>query len=335
MKRIKVAQIGCGCQHSGQIMQCMLKHPELFEVAGVADTDGYGGHPDFDGVPRLTEEEIFGLKGLDAIIVEPEEHFLLETAQRCIDRGFPIHMDKPGGEDYEGFRRLMSEAKRKKLLVHMGYMYRTNPAVLYAFDMVRSGALGQVIAIDTAMSTDHPDFMKAWLGTFQGGTMYILGCHMIDMILTLMGDRMPERILSFRKKTGFHNIDVCDNSYALLEYPEAICTVRINSSEINGYGRRHLVVNGEKGSIEIMPLEGPIRANLSLREDVKSPFAEVRRPLYFQLSGRYDAMMWEFVAILCGEIENPYSYEHEVALHKAHLIACGFDGLDLCEPIIL
>lgn len=335
MRRIRVAQIGCGCQHSGQIMQCMLKHPEWFEVVGVADTDGYGRDPDFDGVPRLTEEEIYNIEGLDAIIVEPEEHFLLETACRCVDRGFPIHMDKPGGEDYEAFRDLMATAKRKHIPVHIGYMYRTNPAVMYTYEKVRSGELGKIIAIDTAMSTDHPDDMKKWLGTFQAGTMYILGCHMIDMILTLMGEHMPERILSFRKKTGFHGIDVYDNNFAVLEYPEAVCTVRINSSEINGYGRRHLVVCGEKGSIEIMPLEGPIRANLSMREDVKSPFAEVRRPLHFESSGRYDEMMKEFAAIVCGDMENPYSYEHEVMLHKAYLAACGFEGLNLHEPIVL
>lgn len=334
MKRIKVAQIGCGCQHSGQVMQCMLHFPEIFDVVGVADIDGYGSDHDFDGVPRMTEDEIYAVKGLDAIIVEPEEHFLTDTAKRCIERGFPIHMDKPAGENYEDFHALLSLAKAKDLPVHMGYMYRYNPAVRFCLEKVRAGELGKIIAIDTAMSVDHPDHMKKWLGTFKAGTMYILGCHMVDLIMTIMGG-MPEKIYSFQKKTMIHGIDLYDNDFALLEYPGATCTVRINSSEANGFGRRQLVVVGEKGSIDIMPMESPLRASISMKDAGVNPFSEYRTPLNFTVGGRYDDMMKEFAAIVRGEIANPYTYEHELALHKAHLVACGLQDLALDEEITL
>lgn len=332
MKPIKVAQIGCGCQHSGKIMKCLLDHPEVFTVVGVADIDGYGSDPDFDGVARLTEEQILAMTDLDAIIVEPEEHLLQDTARRCIDRGFNIHMDKPGGENYERFRELMGLAKQKGLVVHMGYMYRYNPAVRHCVESVRNGQLGRILAIDSAMSTDHPDAMKRWLGTFPGGTMYILGCHMIDLILTLRG--APERIIPYNKKTMQGGIDVYDNNLAILEYPDGVCTVRISSSEVNGYGRRQLVVCGSEGTIEIMPMEHPLRVSVAMKAEAKSPFAETRRPLQFEEGGRYDAMMHAFARMVRGELVNPYTYEHEVALQRATLIACGCD-LDLHEEISL
>ncbi len=332
MRKIKVGQIGTGCQHAGQIMQCMLKFPEVFDIVGLVDTDGQGSHPDFDGVRRITEEELFSCDGLDAVIVEPEEHYLPSVAKRCIDRGCSIHMDKPGGEAFGEFRDIMKEAKRKGLVVQMGYMYRYNPAVQHCIDLVRSGGLGEILTIDTAMNTGHPDFMREWLGTFEGGSMYIFGCHMIDFILTMQG--MPLRIIPFQKKTFLNGIDVYDNCYALLEYPKGVSTVRINSTEVNGFGRRQLVVCGSKGTMEIKPLENPLLASISTRDMVESPFRNYKQPLDFEVKGRYDDMMLDFAAMVGEKKENPYTYEYEVALHRAYLIACGVK-LDLGEDIVL
>lgn len=197
---------------------------------------------------------------------------------------------------------------------------------------MRAGELGRILAIDTAMSTDHPAAMKEWLGTFPGGTMYILGCHMIDLILTLRGT--PGRIIPYNKKTMLDGMDVYDNNLAVLEYPDGVCTVRISSSEVNGYGRHQLVVCGSKGTMEIMPMEHPLRASISMKDEATSPFAETRRPLHFTEGGRYDAMMQAFARMVRGELANPYTYEHEAALQRATLIACGYD-LDLHETISL
>ena len=39
--------------------------------------------------------------------------------------------------------------------------------------------------------------------------------------------------------------------------------------------------------------------------------------------GRYDEMLKNFAAMVCGEAENPYDYEYERQLHKIILNACG------------
>ncbi|HML45395.1 MAG TPA: gfo/Idh/MocA family oxidoreductase, partial [Clostridia bacterium] len=62
MRKIKVGHIGTGCQHSGAVMQTMLKMPDVYDVVGVVDTDGKQD-PDFNGVKRLTEEELFAIEG--------------------------------------------------------------------------------------------------------------------------------------------------------------------------------------------------------------------------------------------------------------------------------
>ena len=49
---------------------------------------------------------------------------------------------------------------------------------------------------------------------------------------------------------------------------------------------------------------------------------------------RYIDMIRSFAAMVKGEIENPYSYEYEVTLHRAILAACGVEA-DYKASVIL
>ncbi len=253
--------------------------------------------------------------------MEPEEHCLTQYALKCVRRGLPIHMDKPAGEDYESFHEILKTAKAKGVPVHMGYMYRYNPAIKHCVELVKAGKLGEILSVETAMNTGHPDNFRTWIGTFKAGSMYIFGCHMIDLILTIQG--MPKRILPFQKKTFIHGIDVNDSGFALLEYEKGYSSVRINSAMVNGWGQRQLLVNGTEGTFEIKPLENPIIASISTQDMVESPFRNCKQPLEFKEKGRYDDMMLEFAEMVAEGKPNPYPFAYELALHRAHLIACG------------
>ena len=39
--------------------------------------------------------------------------------------------------------------------------------------------------------------------------------------------------------------------------------------------------------------------------------------------GRYDAQMMDFARAVRGEIKNPFDYEHELAVQRTVLRACG------------
>jgi predicted dehydrogenase len=101
--------------------------------------------------------------------------------------------------------------------------------------------------------------------------------------------------------------------------------VQATSTEVNGYGRRQLVVCGSKGSVEIKPLENPTVMTLSLRKDTKGKeYSDCKQQITLpQQGGRYDDMMLEFAKIVRGVKDNPYSYEYEIQLHELILAACG------------
>ncbi len=324
VKKIKIGHIGLGHMHSAGKMDCVRHYPELFDVVGLAvpeeeETHSWTSYAEFKDIPRMTVEELLNHDDLNAVMVECDDWNLVKYAQLCVNAGKHIHLDKPAGESIPDFEKLIHKAKTGNLTVQLAYMYRYNPAVVKALTLARSGALGEILQVDALMSTMHSDEIRQWLTHFKGGTMHIFGCHIIDLLLLFQG--MPDCIVPFNKKTMIHDIDVYDHDFAVFEYPKGISTVRTSSVEINGFRRRQLVVCGTSGTVEIKPLETGIPQKFTeiSVSSVKHSGNEV-----LPIAGRYDDMMLDFASIVRGEKENPFAYEHELALQRACLKACGF-----------
>ena len=119
MKKIRIGQIGIGHNHGEAKMLAIRKFPELFEVVGIAEEDPVwmeqrGNLPGYDGLPRLSVDEL--LSKCDAILVEGAVPELTRIAQRCVDAGKHIHMDKPGSGTLEEFKRVVGRRNHPKRL---------------------------------------------------------------------------------------------------------------------------------------------------------------------------------------------------------------------------
>jgi len=328
-QRIKIGQIGTGNQHAYKI-GTLRKLTDLFEVVGVAEDDPAQRakalkSDRYKGLNWMTSDELLAMPGLQAVAVETEEHVPIPTALRCIRAGKHIHLDKPCGESLPKFRQLLDEAKAKGLIVQVGYMYRHNPAVEFCIKAVKDGLIGNVFDLDTAMGRyDGNDYRKL-IQTYEGGIAYILACHLIDLVVTLMGE--PEKIHPFLRRTRADG--VLDNSLAVFEFSrDRLATIRTSITEAQGYRRRHLTVMGDKGTIIIQPLEsqnnmsgGVVRLGLEEnRSGFKKGVQTVEMP---PLKDRYEDQWRAFAAMVNGEMVNPYTYEHDYIVHKCHLEACG------------
>ena len=233
-------------------------------------------------------------------------------AQVCADAGKHIHMDKPASGTPAEFGRFLDTAEAKRLVVQMGYMYRYNPAVQRVFEAVRNGELGEIYSINAEMSTFHAVPYKKWLTNFGGGIMYILGSHLVDLIVYLLGK--PERITSFFRRTGLDGVEFDDNDLAVLEYEKALARIFVSSVEVNGWGRRQLVVAGSRGTADIVPLENECRMSWADTSFAVSPYKDQKRYIPVEdlpPSCRYDGMMQDFHAYITGKKTNPFTYAHD------------------------
>jgi predicted dehydrogenase len=263
-------------------------------------------------LPRLSPEEI--IEKSDAVLVETDVWDLADTARRCVDAGKHIHLDKPFPCPPETYRQLLGTAEKKGLTVQLGYMYRYNPAVMKVIEWAKEGRFGEIYAINAEMSTFHSAGYRTWLKNFGGGIQFILGSHLADLIVYLLGK--PLRVTSFLQHSGRDGVDLPDNDLSVLEYEKALARIFVSSVEINGYGRRQFVVTGSLGSADILPLEPPQMtwSDLSIADYA---YRNDRVPVPLETNGkRYDRMMQDFAAYVRGEKENPFSFAHELAVQE-------------------
>jgi predicted dehydrogenase len=334
-KRIKIAQIGIGHNHAEGNMQALRKLPEIFEIVGVVEDDPEwkrqrGGLKAYEGLTWLSEEELFQIEGLQAVAVETDGFDLVPTALRCAEHNLHLHLDKPGGESMEAFRKLVTGCEQRNLTLQLAYAYRYNPAIKFAIEAMQKGWLGEIFEIHAVMSRydgDNSDYRK-WLGQFKGGAMYIFAGYLVDIVVSMLG--RPDKVTPFMKMT--RNDGLIDNGLAVLEYPRATATVRVSVEEIDGMKHRRLIICGTKGTVEICPLEqpgdryytDPLVARLTLKHDVPGYAAGTRQVDCGVMGDRYGRQLTEFAELIRGEKENPFDYQHELLVQATLLQASGY-----------
>lgn len=332
MRRIRVVQYGTWkyC-HSDHVMMTLRSMPNIFDVVGVCEPNEERRaeakkRACYDGLTWLDKDEIFSDRSIDVVMIESHETEQGRDALEFVREGFNVHVEKPGGAD-DIFDELADTAREKGVLLHMGYMYRFNPAVKRAIELAESGKLGEINYVEAQMSTWYGRNELNFLSELPGGMMLYLGCHLVDLIYRIMG--RPKRVIPQNFGTGTLGSDSLDGGFVLYEYDRGISFAKACASEVNGDARRQLIVSGTLGTVEIMPLENAIEApgivcpqDVSCRITYRDCFRGMRnfevRSEYvkFPVFGRYDEMLIDLARKLDGEREDVYTYEYEKELHS-------------------
>ena len=328
MKKIKIAQIGTSkYSHGTAIFGSICKQTDIFEVVGYAFPENEEEKfPDmiapFAPYRKMTVEEILSDPTIEAVAVETEEIHLLKYAKMVAKAGKHLHMEKPGSPNLADFRELVEILREKDLVFTLGYMYRFNPHVKRLIDRVKSGEIGKVFAVEAQMSCKHDPAWRKWLAAFPGGMTFFLGCHLVDLVYQIMGE--PNEIIPLNSATGMDGVDTNDFGMAVFKYDNGVSYFKTCDSEYGAILRRHLLVTGERGSIEIKPLEyGAADGMHAIMNECLDPGWQVEwKKTVSEPFDRYDNMMKNFAEIVRGK-ENPYGYDYELKLFELVMKACG------------
>ncbi|REJ91589.1 MAG: gfo/Idh/MocA family oxidoreductase [Planctomycetota bacterium] len=363
MSKIKYGQIGVGHAHASKITA--YRDSDDYEVIGVAEPDEElrrrAEESDaYQGLPWMTAEQLLNEPGLQVVGVETRVRDLLDTAEQCIDAGKHIHLDKPAGESLPHFERILDKAARQHLAVQMGYMYRYNPGVVRMREFLENGWLGEPFEVHTVMSKLVGASTRESLAEYRGGTMFELGCHIIDLVVGALGapdavhafprhsadsdDDLLDNMLavfeypaatatvrsSVNEVEGFarrhfticgSDDDLLDNMLAVFEYPAATATVRSSVNEVEGFARRHFTICGSEGTMHIQPLDSP-RARVAFRT-AHGKYSAGYQEIEFPPYVRYVDDAADLAKIVRQEKDPDFSYQHDLAVQECVLRASG------------
>lgn len=320
--RIKIGQIGVGHAHASKLS--VYRDSPDYEVVGIVEPDAnLRAHAEniapYRGLPWMTRDELLATPGLQAVLVETRVADLLENAEACVSAGMHVHIDKPAGESLPQFRKILEIAQSKNRIVQMGYMYRYNPAIVLLHQFLREGWLGDVFEVHAVMSKVIAPDDRARLAANQGNMMFELGCHLVDLVVGILGK--PDAVSNYSRKSSKLDDALVDNMLAVFEYPKATATIKSTALEVEGFDRRHLVVCGTGGTFHIQPLDNP-SARVSLSKDC-GLYKKGTQTIEFPKYVRYVDDAVDMARAIRGESTIAFGPKHDLTVQETLLKACG------------
>ena len=330
--RIKMAQYGIAHAHAAGKADAMKQNPDV-DFCGVFEPDPriraeQGNASGYKGVHWFADkEEMLDDDSIVSIAVEGQVCHNLAFAREAIEHGKHIWLDKPAGDDMAEFQSILAMAKDKGLLAQLGYMFRYNLGFQFMLDRAQDGSLGDIFSVRGRMSTSLPTSIRPALAQYQGGILFELLGHLIDIIVALLG--RPDKVTSFLRNDLGHTPEFCDNTMAVFEYEGAMASVESAAMEVNAFPSRRFEIYGTGGSVILEPLEPPA-VRLCLSEDQGDYVKGWQTVDAGKPSGRYDGGLAALVADIKGEKSPDRSLHHELITQETILRASrGIQGFML------
>lgn len=187
-----------------QRMQCVAESG-LAEVAVIADADGARVDAAIAQV-RAVAPDARAAAGLDELLAQDLDGIVIATpsamhaaqAQAALSRGLAVFCQKPLARTAAETAAVIGAARAADRLLGVDYSYRELRGMRELAELVRSGALGRVHAVDLAFHNAYgPD--KPWfldLAAAGGGCVMDLGTHLADLLLWVLADACVESVRS-------------------------------------------------------------------------------------------------------------------------------------------
>lgn len=329
MAAIKMAQYGTKHGHASGKLLAMQRN-ENVEMVGVFEPDSQrraeleGQDGPFAGVRWFdNKEEMLEDGSIAAIASEGDNHESLGQTEEIVEAGKHVWYDKPGGDDWAHWLRVVERVQEKKVYLQMGYMLRYSPAFSQVAEWVRSGFLGDIFSLRAHMSTYLPAATLSAPGKHVGGIFYDLASHMLDQVVWLMG--RPQKVTSFLRHDSVPASSYVDNGLGVFEFERGIAFIDIAAMETRPAARCFEVYGTNGSAIITEPFEPGKQIRLCL-DQARGGYQEGVQTVTTQGSDRqelYELALVAFLKTIQGEQEPDRPLEHEVLVQETLLRSTG------------
>ena len=328
---LHLAMLGMWHTHADGIVRQVAEHPKEFTLVGFYDRDPQvvarrrkAWEPRLGKLNVFDKPETLLREKLDGVVVEGRVHENLRLARFALEQNKPVLLEKPAGDNFDEYRRLIEQAQKKHLHVQMIYLFRYMAAVQEMLQRVRKNELGRIYHFRARLPKDLPSY-KSYvedLGQYKGGMFFEMAGHVIDMMVALLGT--PRRVTPFLAHHHREGPEAfIDNGLAVFDYAHAWATIEVPALEVAPHSRR-LEVFGTEGALVIPHLGSGHLANKNTQ-----PVELYRRgqadwqTLSLTARTLQISDLREFAAVVAGKKRPDFSAEHDLVVQETLLQASG------------
>jgi predicted dehydrogenase len=189
-------------------------------------------------------EQVLGDEEVNLVVVNTPDRFHVPYAKQILNAGKHALVEKPFAPTAQEAREVFDLAKEKGLICMPNQNRRFDADFLAVKEVIASGKIGNLVRLES-----HYDYFKdnGWYDHL--GTLYNLGVHTIDQVISLLG--MPDD--THFDVRSIHHPGVGDDYYDLeFYYGNSKASVNTSMCVLIDYPR--FTVHGTRGSFTLPPV---------------------------------------------------------------------------------
>jgi predicted dehydrogenase len=188
---VRVAFVGCTHPHIFPRIELLQAEPGV-EIEGCYDPDERltaalhreRGLTAFPSAAELLDQE-----GVNFAVIEGWDTDNPGYVRQAIERGQAVLLEKPGAPNLAEMQAMLNLVESYPVPFQIGYQLRHSPVLPHVRHMLDDGVLGPLTLVRTHAAAPVGGAAEPWQSVpgDLGGLLYTDGCHMIDLIVHLLG----------------------------------------------------------------------------------------------------------------------------------------------------
>ena len=265
------------------------------------------------GIPTLhdTYEGLLADPAVDAVYIPLPNHLHAEWAIAAVNAGKHVLCEKPLAMTADDAQRMVDAARAAGVLLQEAFMYRIHPSWVAVRDIVASGRIGRLTAVQSWFSyfNDDPANIRN-IREYGGGALFDIGCYSVNLSRMLF-DAEPTDVRASSVVEEASGVDVL--TAGILEFPKGLatftCSTRVETDQrVDIYGTTGRISIGIPFNI---PPDRPTHVFVTAGGD--PPVAPDTETLTFETADPYAVEAGAFAAAVLDGVPLPVEPEDAVA----------------------
>jgi predicted dehydrogenase len=301
---IALTKVIPGMRTATRVEVAAIASRDLAQAQAVADRLGIArAHGSYD--------QLLADPWIDAVYIPLPNHLHPEWTVAAARAGKHVLCEKPLAMTAAEAARMADAARESGVLLMEAFMYRLHPSWVAVRELVASGRIGRLVAVQSWFSYFNDDQANIRnIREFGGGALYDIGCYNVNLSRTLFGSE-PIRVTSAITRDRASGVDIVTS--AVLEFDSGVATF---TCSIRSEPDQWVHIYGTEGRISIaipfnIPPDRPTEVFVTAGGD--PPVAPSTETLTFPTADPYGVEADVFATAILDGTPLPFGPDDAVA----------------------